>query len=138
MLISMFTSNILIDCPEKILAYGAHIEICRGSPKQNIAYVKKNGNIVYEYGEEPHQGQLTVGDLKNMTRDEVPPRLRRIKDEIDAEEREEREFREMLDKIKRGEELLPVRIVTDEKAIREFFEMLDDIKNGRPTKNKLD
>ena len=34
----------------------AHIEACKGSPKQNIDYIRKNGNIIYEYGEEPKQG----------------------------------------------------------------------------------
>lgn len=40
----------------KILSYHAHVEICKGSPKQNIAYIRKDGDIIYERGNEPHQG----------------------------------------------------------------------------------
>lgn len=29
---------------------GAHIEVCRGSPEQNIAYIKKEGDIIAEEG----------------------------------------------------------------------------------------
>lgn len=29
---------------------GAHIEVCRGSPEQNIAYIKKDGEIIAEEG----------------------------------------------------------------------------------------
>lgn len=45
---------------------GAHLEICRGSNKQNIDYIRKNGNIIDELGEPPSQGVSsndTVGDL---------------------------------------------------------------------------
>lgn len=51
---------------KKIIAYGAHIEICKGTPKQNIDYIKKDGEVLDEIGEEPHQGvQYTVQDLKD-------------------------------------------------------------------------
>lgn len=42
----------------KILSYHAHVEKCRGSPRQNIAYIRKDGDIIYERGEEPHQGSI--------------------------------------------------------------------------------
>lgn len=29
---------------------GAHIEVCRGSPEQNIAYIKKEGDVIVEEG----------------------------------------------------------------------------------------
>lgn len=45
---------------------GAHIEICRGSPQQNIAYIRKDGNILDEVGTEPHQGFHTVKELKEI------------------------------------------------------------------------
>ena len=32
---------------------GAHVEICRGSPKQNIDYIRKDGQIIDEIGDEP-------------------------------------------------------------------------------------
>lgn len=46
---------------------GAHIEICRGSPKDNIAYIEKDGNIIAEYGNKPHQGSRhTVAELREI------------------------------------------------------------------------
>lgn len=52
---------------KKIVAIGAHIDICRGSPKQCIEYVKKDGDIIDELGEAPTQGQMhTVKDLKEI------------------------------------------------------------------------
>nr|QIK03926.1 replication-associated protein [Tundra vole stool-associated circular virus] len=45
---------------------GSHIEICKGSPQQNIAYIRKDGNIIDEWGTEPHQGFHKVGDLKKI------------------------------------------------------------------------
>jgi len=45
----------------------AHIEKCRGSPKQNIEYIKKDGNILDEIGEIPSQGVImTVGELRKI------------------------------------------------------------------------
>lgn len=44
---------------------GAHIDGCRGTPKQCIEYVKKDGKIIDEIGDEPHQGRaLTIKELK--------------------------------------------------------------------------
>lgn len=48
---------------------GAHIEKCRGSPKQNIDYIKKDGNIIDEIGEIPKQGQ-SIKTVKEMTKEE--------------------------------------------------------------------
>lgn len=67
---------------------GAHIEVCRGSPKQNIAYIRKDGDIVWEYGEEPHQGR-TIKDVKEMTkeqREDLPIQMKHIIDKINEEE----------------------------------------------------
>ena len=52
---------------KKILDLGVHIEICKGSPKQNIEYIEKDGNILDEYGIRPRQGMKTVGELKKIT-----------------------------------------------------------------------
>lgn len=84
---------------QKILKIGAHVEICKGSPKQNIEYIRKDGNILDEWGEEPHQGKLTVNELKNMDAGEVSPFLYRIKKEIDSEEKDLETFMEMLEEI---------------------------------------
>lgn len=43
--------------------YDQHIEICRGSPRQNIEYIKKDGNIIDEIGEPPHQGKLSIKEM---------------------------------------------------------------------------
>ncbi len=52
---------------KKILELGVHVDICKGSPKQNIDYVKKDGNILDEYGTCPRQGGTrTVGELKDI------------------------------------------------------------------------
>lgn len=55
---------------KKILNVGAHIEICKGSPQDNINYIKKDGNILDEIGKEPHQGFHTVKDLQNINNPE--------------------------------------------------------------------
>lgn len=84
---------------KKILSYHAHVEICRGSPKQNIDYIKKDGDIIFEHGEPPTQGVRTVKDLKAMTAEEVPPQYYRIKKEIDRNEQDELTFMNMLSEI---------------------------------------
>lgn len=52
---------------------GAHVECCRGSPKQNIDYIRKDGNIIYEYGEEPKQGKINFNydEIKNLTTKDI-------------------------------------------------------------------
>ena len=65
---------------------GAHIEACRGSPKQNIEYVKKGGKIIWEYGKEPHQGlPASIKQLREMSkeeRDEMPVMMYNIVNKI--------------------------------------------------------
>lgn len=52
---------------KKILSFGSHVDICKGSPKQCIDYVKKDGNILDEIGEQPTQGKShTVKDLQEI------------------------------------------------------------------------
>ena len=76
---------------------GAHIEVCRGSPQQNVEYIKKDGNIIWETGKLRLAGNPTIRDIKNMSVDEIdelPWQMRntamKIKDEqandIDIEE----------------------------------------------------
>lgn len=51
---------------------GAHVEICRGDHKSNKDYIMKGGDIIYEHGDEPHQGKsLTASQLKKMTPAEI-------------------------------------------------------------------
>lgn len=50
---------------QKIMNHHAHIEICQGTPQQNIEYIRKDGNILDEVGTEPHQGyHRTVKELR--------------------------------------------------------------------------
>lgn len=45
---------------------GAHVEVSRGSPKQNIAYIKKDGDIIAEDGEPRLNYVPTIGEAKKM------------------------------------------------------------------------
>lgn len=51
---------------------GAHVEICRGGHRQNVDYIKKEDTkIIFEEGDEPHQGTISASELKNMTQQEI-------------------------------------------------------------------
>lgn len=78
---------------------GAHIEIARGSPKQNIEYLTKEGEPYLEFGERPRQGMITIADLKEMTLDETPAQYSRMKTELDRKKKDESDFFSMLDEI---------------------------------------
>ena len=85
---------------KKIMSFGAHIDICRGSPLQNIKYVKKDGLILDEIGQEPHQGKiLTIEELQNAELKDVPPFLYNIKEKVDRKKHDEEEFFNMLSEI---------------------------------------
>lgn len=72
---------------KKILSFGAHVDICNyGVPKQVIDYVKKDGDILDEIGDEPHQGCKTVDDLKKMDISEIPPQYYNIYKKIKEDE----------------------------------------------------
>ena len=76
---------------------GAHIEVCRGSPNQNIAYVRKDGDIIWEYGEEPHQGR-SIKEVKEMSkeqREDLPVSLKKIVDKINEEEEADMDIDDM-------------------------------------------
>lgn len=47
---------------------GAHIEYCKGTIKQNIEYIRKDGNILDEIGEVPRErgGSHTVAELATI------------------------------------------------------------------------
>lgn len=52
---------------------GAHIEKCRGTPQQNVDYIRKNGDIINEDGKLSIWGGCTVKDLKDIDdSDDVP------------------------------------------------------------------
>lgn len=54
--------------------YGAHIETCIGTPKQNRDYIVKDGNILDEIGEFKTNGGIsghTIEDILRMTEGEI-------------------------------------------------------------------
>lgn len=82
---------------------GAHVEVCRGSPKQNIAYIEKNGKIIDEIGERPTQGMRTIKELMATPREECPPNLLRIYDSEQQKQEKEKSFMGMLEEIEKDE-----------------------------------
>lgn len=52
---------------------GAHLEKCFGSIQQNINYIKKDGNILDEIGEPPHQGKpnYNFDELNNLSTKDI-------------------------------------------------------------------
>lgn len=53
--------------------HNAHVDICRGSPEQNISYVEKEGNLLIELGDrpKPKKGKLTIGEASKLTWEEL-------------------------------------------------------------------
>lgn len=96
--------------PQKIRNLNCHVEICKGSPKQNIAYIRKEGDIIDEIGDEPHQGARTVKELVEADISSVDPHLYRIKKQLDAEKRDLDTFMEMLDEIEKDDLKAPTVI----------------------------
>ena len=49
----------------------AHIEVCKGRPQANIAYIKKQGDILFEEGEPRLASSgISIKEVKEMTKDE--------------------------------------------------------------------
>lgn len=88
---------------KKILKHKAHIEICKGSPKENINYIEKDGNILDEIGERPRQGIKTVKELRETNIDDIDPHLYNVKCKIDDKKNEEDQFFNMLDEIEKDD-----------------------------------
>lgn len=82
---------------------GAHVEIVRGSYKDNLAYCTKQGPLTDEWGEKPHQGVKTIKELQEMNIEDVPPQYYNIKSKIDQKKHDEDIFFEMLDEIEHDE-----------------------------------
>ena len=49
----------------------AHIEICQGTPEQNVKYIKKNGNIIAKFGNLRRKGGPTIKEAMEMTEEEL-------------------------------------------------------------------
>lgn len=82
---------------------GCHVEITKGTFKDNLIYLTKEGPLTFEWGERPHQGLKTVKELKEMNADDIPPQYYNIKTKIDQKKHDEDIFFEMLDEIERDE-----------------------------------
>lgn len=68
---------------------GAHVDKCYGSPQQNEAYVKKDGDIITEEGELKKKGGKTIEDVKKMApeeREKLPIQLYNIVQKIEEKE----------------------------------------------------
>ena len=73
---------------------GAHLELCKGSSQQNIAYIKgedkkEPGEIIFEDGTPLTKGGNKIGDVKAMTkeeRDQLPLQYYKIVKAINEEE----------------------------------------------------
>lgn len=68
---------------------GCHVDKCRGSPQQNEAYVKKDGEIITEEGEIKKKGGKTIEDVKKMApedREKLPIQLYNIVQKITEKE----------------------------------------------------
>lgn len=88
---------------KKLMKHKAHIEICKGSPKQNIAYIEKDGHILDEIGERPTQGIKTVKELKEANIEDIDPHLYNVKCKIDDKTKEEEQFLNMLEEIEKDD-----------------------------------
>lgn len=69
---------------------GAHVEKCRGSAQQNIAYIKKDGDVIFEYGKARLKGGYTIKEVESMTveaRKELPIQMYNVVQKVDAMEK---------------------------------------------------
>jgi len=68
---------------------GAHLEKCLGSPQQNDEYVRKYGDIIWEFGAMKTKGGKTIAELKAMKpaeRETMPAMYYNIVQKLNAEE----------------------------------------------------
>lgn len=85
---------------------GAHIEYCKGTIKQNIDYIKKDGIILDEIGEIPRErgGAHTVGELKAIENpDELDWKQLNTWTKIQDKKKEEDQFFNMLEEIEKDD-----------------------------------
>lgn len=68
---------------------GSHVDKCFGSPQQNQAYVKKDGDVIVEEGEIKKKGGCTISECKKMSKEEresLPLQYAKIVEKINNEE----------------------------------------------------
>ena len=69
---------------------GAHVEKCRGSAQQNIAYIKKDGDVIYEHGQARFKGGCTIKEVESMpseARKELPAQMYNIVQKVNEMEK---------------------------------------------------
>jgi hypothetical protein len=69
--------------------FGAHVDKCYGSAQQNIEYVRKDGNIIWEYGSPKKKGGVSIAAAKKLTKEErenLPLPFYNIVEKINREE----------------------------------------------------
>lgn len=69
---------------------GAHVEKCRGSAQQNIAYIKKDGNVIFEHGEARLKGGYSIKEVESMTseaRKQLPAQMYNVVKKVDEAEK---------------------------------------------------
>lgn len=89
--------------------FNAHIEKARGSPQENIKYIKKEdqpekrGEIIIEWGTEPKQGGKTIKAVKEMSHEErmdLPLVYYNIVNKIESLEKNELKIEDFGKKVK--------------------------------------
>ena len=79
------------------------LDICRGSPQQNITYVKKDGDIIFEQGTPKLKGGATIKEVLEMKPEErlaLPACYYNIVKKIEAEEGKDLKGDEMYKEMK--------------------------------------
>lgn len=100
---------------------GAHIEVCRGTPQENVEYIRKDGTILDEIGTLRLTGNPTIRDIKSMSPqevDELPWNIYNVATKIVDEEHDKKSLISMLEEIKRDELKAPrvIYIIGDPNA----------------------
>ena len=115
---------------KQILDLKVHIEVCRGSPKQNIDFIESKGNILDEYGIRPIHNIKTIGDLKKIKDpSELNWRMRKTWYEIQDKDVDIEEFGKMLNNIKNDKfENIEVYYIFGPSKVNKLDEALKIIK----------
>jgi hypothetical protein len=88
---------------QKSKLLGSHLDICKGSPQQNINYVKKDGDIIFEEGTPKLKGGKTIKEVMEMKPEErlnLPACYYNICQKIKAEEEKDLKGDEMYKEMK--------------------------------------
>ena len=79
------------------------LDICKGSPQQNITYVKKDGDIIFEQGTPKLKGGKTIKEVMEMPKEDrvnLPACYYNIVKKIEAEEQKDLKGNDMYKEMK--------------------------------------